>query len=146
MASTPSTCCARFGAEEAKIEDVFKRVRLGVRRASNGRQIPWESTSLEDDFYFIPPPDLKKLSQEELDRQFAEEAAEWDKAQAANAVKPVEDYLRRYPSGRFAELALVRLDRLLANDRASRKVKPRQHCGQSLYQGHRHPRPQLPSR
>ena len=32
---------------EARIEDVFKRVRLGVRRASGGRQIPWESTSLE---------------------------------------------------------------------------------------------------
>ena len=36
----------------AKIEDVFKRVRLNVRRQSQGRQIPWESTSLEEDFYF----------------------------------------------------------------------------------------------
>ena len=27
-------------------------VRLQVRRASQGRQIPWESTSLEDDFVF----------------------------------------------------------------------------------------------
>jgi len=36
----------------AKIEDVFKRVRLNVRQKSQGRQIPWESTSLEDDFYF----------------------------------------------------------------------------------------------
>jgi multidrug efflux pump subunit AcrA (membrane-fusion protein) len=35
-----------------KIEDVFKRVRLQVRRQSQGRQIPWESTSLEDDFMF----------------------------------------------------------------------------------------------
>lgn len=69
----------------AKIEDVFKRVRLAVRRASNGRQIPWESTSLEDDFYFVPPPELKKLSQEELDRQFAEELAAWQKVQAAVA-------------------------------------------------------------
>ncbi|MCB1958658.1 MAG: caspase family protein, partial [Rhodocyclaceae bacterium] len=59
-----------IGTPEAKIEDVFKRVRLAVRRASSGQQVPWESTSLEDDFYFIPPPDLKKLSQEELDRQF----------------------------------------------------------------------------
>ncbi len=67
----------------ARIEDVFKRVRLAVRRASNGRQIPWESTSLEDDFYFIPPPELKKLSQEELDRQFAEELAAWQKVQSA---------------------------------------------------------------
>lgn len=35
-----------------RIEDVFKRVRLQVRQHSNGRQIPWESTSLEDDFFF----------------------------------------------------------------------------------------------
>jgi hypothetical protein len=37
---------------DAKIEDVFKRVRLKVRLASKGQQVPWESTSLEDDFYF----------------------------------------------------------------------------------------------
>lgn len=37
---------------DAKIEDVFKRVRLKVRLASKGQQIPWESTSLEEDFYF----------------------------------------------------------------------------------------------
>jgi tetratricopeptide (TPR) repeat protein len=36
------------------IEDVFKRVRLGVRLDSNGSQVPWESTSLEGDFYFFP--------------------------------------------------------------------------------------------
>lgn len=70
---------------EAKIEDIFKRVRLNVRRASAGTQVPWESTSLEDDFYFVPPPELKKLSQEELDRQFAEELAVWEKAQKVAA-------------------------------------------------------------
>ena len=36
----------------AKIEDVFKRVRLQVRQKSQGRQIPWDSSSLEDDFAF----------------------------------------------------------------------------------------------
>ena len=38
----------------AKIEDVFKRVRYQVRKQSQGRQVPWESTSLESDFYFDP--------------------------------------------------------------------------------------------
>jgi hypothetical protein len=37
-----------------KIEEVFKRVRAAVRRDSAGRQTPWESTSLEGDFYFHP--------------------------------------------------------------------------------------------
>ena len=55
----------------AKIEDVFKRVRLNVRKQSQGRQIPWESTSLEDDFYFndgvkftIKPEELARIAAE----------------------------------------------------------------------------------
>ncbi|WP_022948426.1 caspase family protein [Methylohalobius crimeensis] len=37
------------------LEQVFKRVRNGVRRQTDGRQIPWEESSLTGDFYFIPP-------------------------------------------------------------------------------------------
>ena len=103
-----------IGTPEARIEDVFKRVRLAVRRASQGQQIPWESTSLEEDFYFLPPASIKKLSEEELARQFAEVAAVWERAQQSGQVAAVEDYLRRYPSGHFSELAAVRLDRMLA--------------------------------
>ena len=99
---------------ETKIEDVFKRVRLGVRRRSNGRQIPWESTSLEDDFWFIPPRELKKLADEEAERAFQQEAAAWQKADAAPSPAALEEYLRLYPSGRFAELAQLQLDTLLA--------------------------------
>ncbi|HEY5638176.1 MAG TPA: caspase family protein, partial [Burkholderiales bacterium] len=91
--------------KEAKIEDVFKRVRLGVRRKTNGAQIPWESTSLEDDFWFLPPAELKKLSEEEKEEAFTVELALWEKIAEAKDAAPFEDYLRRYPSGRFAELA-----------------------------------------
>ncbi len=35
-----------------KIEEVFKEVRKKVRELSTGKQIPWENTSLEGDFYF----------------------------------------------------------------------------------------------
>ena len=55
----------------AKIEDVFKRVRLNVRKQSQGRQIPWESTSLEDDFFFndgvkftFKPEELARMAAE----------------------------------------------------------------------------------
>ena len=108
---------------EAKIEDVFKRVRLGVRRASGGRQIPWESTSLEEDFYFVPPEQLRKLSAEEEEREFREELAVFEKARLAKDPTPVEAYLRRYPSGRFAELAQLRLDAALAAQ-GERPVEP----------------------
>ena len=98
---------------EAKIEDVFKRVRLAVRRGSNGLQIPWESTSLEEDFWFIPPKQLRKLAEDEAERAFLQEAELWKKADGAKAAAPLEEYLRRYPSGRFAELAQLQLDELL---------------------------------
>ncbi len=38
-----------------KLEDVFKSVRRHVRLTTREQQIPWESTSLELDFYFVPP-------------------------------------------------------------------------------------------
>jgi len=34
------------------IEQVFKKCRRRIDRATNGKQIPWESTSLTGDFYF----------------------------------------------------------------------------------------------
>jgi uncharacterized caspase-like protein len=123
---------------DAKIEDMFKRVRLNVRRASNGRQIPWESTSLEDDFYFVPPASIAKASQSELDRKYAEERELWQRAEATasaadrggrtvaeldGSIAALEGYLQLYPSGHFAELAQVRLDRLLAR-RGEQRVMP----------------------
>jgi hypothetical protein len=35
------------------IEQLFKRIRLEVNNTTNGRQIPWESSSLTSDFYFF---------------------------------------------------------------------------------------------
>ena len=39
-----------------KVEEVFKRTRFAVRQETGGRQVPWENTSLEGDFYFVPAP------------------------------------------------------------------------------------------
>ena len=38
----------------AKIEEVFKAVRVNVIKATAGEQIPWESSSLTGDYYFKP--------------------------------------------------------------------------------------------
>jgi hypothetical protein len=100
-------------APEAKIEDVFKRVRLGVRLKSNGAQIPWESTSLEEDFWFMPPDKLRALSEEDKEKEFRAELALWEKIRGAKDPGPFEGYLRRYPSGKFTELAQARLERVL---------------------------------
>lgn len=62
----------------AKVEDVFKRVRYNVRKTTSGRQIPWESTSLEEDYVFndgsrgqVDSQELDKLASEAKARQIA---------------------------------------------------------------------------
>lgn len=35
-----------------KLEEVFKRVRQAVRLKTNGRQVPWDASSIEGDFVF----------------------------------------------------------------------------------------------
>jgi len=37
------------------VEEVFKRVRVSVRERTQGKQTPWESSSLVGSFYFRPP-------------------------------------------------------------------------------------------
>jgi uncharacterized protein len=38
-----------------EITELFKRVKAAVREASDGRQVPWVSASLEGDFWLRPP-------------------------------------------------------------------------------------------
>ena len=97
---------------EAKIEDVLKRVRLAVRRKSEGRQIPWESTSLEDDFYFQPPVAIKKQSESELDRQFNEQKAAWDRIKDGKNVDDFYAFLSKYPGGFITEQAAFKIEQL----------------------------------
>lgn len=96
----------------AKIEDVLKRVRLGVRRQSAGRQVPWESTSLEDDFFFFPPKAGTPVSEAEQDRRLELEYAEWIQADKGHTPEALLGFLGRYPSGSFSELAQFKVDQL----------------------------------
>lgn len=56
-ANSPYTTALLAAAKEPglSIEDTFKRVRVAVNKATEGRQTPWDSSSLTDDFRFIGP-------------------------------------------------------------------------------------------
>ena len=55
---SPYTTALLTAAKEPgiPIEETFKRVRLQVNRATEGRQTPWDSSSLTDDFSFLAGP------------------------------------------------------------------------------------------
>ena len=95
-----------------RIEDALKRVRLNVRLASNGAQVPWESTSLESDIYLFP---TAPLSEAELERQLREEFETWSKIKTSPNPNDWIAYLRRFPNGKFAEVAQVRMRQLAAS-------------------------------
>ena len=101
-----------FSARETRIEDAFKRVRLNVRLASRGQQIPWESTSLESDIFLFPG--ARKLGEEALEKLFEAELAAWARIKNSKNAEDWVAYLREYPNGKFSEIAQVRLGRLLA--------------------------------
>ena len=98
---------------DTRIEDALKRVRLNVRLASQGRQIPWETTSLESDV-FLFNDGQKKLTEAELEKQVEADIAEWERIKSSRKLNDWVAYLRTFPNGRFAEIAQMRLARLLA--------------------------------
>ena len=68
---------ARMTTPGLSLERVFKRVRADVQQESNGKQVPWDSSSLIGYFYFLPLADslsggvevTDELSEEPLETQ-----------------------------------------------------------------------------
>ncbi len=113
-----------------RLEDAFKKVRSGVRRDSAGRQVPWESTSLEVDFFFRPAPPVATAPATPAVTPTATaapaapvpspspppppdpltiELAFWESLKGSTDPEDYRAYLRRYPEGQFASLARNRL-------------------------------------
>jgi hypothetical protein len=96
----------------AKIEDVFKRVRLNVRQQSQGRQIPWESTSLEEDFYFNTGVKVAKPDEKALETANKLQNEEWKKINTSVNPDDYFAFLQKYPLGSLTEEAQFKLDKL----------------------------------
>ena len=108
-----SNLLREFAVRGTRIEDAFKRVRLNVRLASKGAQVPWESTSLEEDVYLFPTP-RKNLTEAERDLLLEQEMASWLHVKSSTDPQALAGFIREYPSGSASELAQSRMSRLLA--------------------------------
>ena len=116
----------------ARIEDVFKRVRLGVRQASQGRQVPWESTSLEEEFFFDTTPPAPPPPRESEALALAEKRT-WERIRGNARAEDLFAFLLVFPEGQFAEQALFLLNRrteaLLRPAAAPLSTRPAQRTG-----------------
>lgn len=87
----------------AKVEDVFKRVRSAVRRESKDKQVPWEATSLEGDFYFIAPTDKAPSASAALEESM------WALVKNSSDVLELKAFVARFPASVHAPEVLARL-------------------------------------
>jgi hypothetical protein len=93
-----------------KVEDVFKRVRIAVSKASNGSQTPWESSSLTGEFFFQLPKTSAgpAIAQSGVDS----DVVFWQTIKDSKEAEDFADYLKRYPQGQFASIAERRVKAL----------------------------------
>lgn len=97
----------------ARLEDVFKRVRLQVRLISAGRQIPSDSSNLDEAFSFdsgfakTEPADAKLRQQ-----RYEAERVAWERIKTSTRAADFFDFLQRYPNGFISEMAQFRADQL----------------------------------
>lgn len=102
-----------FAVPHVSLEDSLKRVRMGVRVASLGRQIPWESTSLEDRFYLYPPPAGTPANIESLEASIKDELESWLKVKQNKSINALVGFLQTFPNGNLSQLAQHSLDEML---------------------------------
>jgi len=107
-----------LGVPATRLEDALKRVRLAVRIASKGAQVPWESTSLESDVFLFPA--TKKLTEAELEAEIQRDLDAWNRTKGSKDTRDWIAYLQEHPSGRFAEIAQSRLAYFNARDELAR--------------------------
>lgn len=96
------------------IEEVFKRTRQSVMRTTSNVQVPWEHSSLTGRFFFVPqtnatPDGRDHLATGETDVRLVE-LTEWERAKNADEVPAYKAFLKKYPSGAFAELAAYKIE------------------------------------
>ena len=94
--------------EGLTIEQVFKGVRRGVEQETSGDQTPWETSSLNGDFFFTLPKEEKKIDvKNALTSISAQEA--WKLISGSTSVFSFINFVKLYPDSSYAELAKTRV-------------------------------------
>jgi carboxyl-terminal processing protease len=107
------------------LAEVFRAVRKSVIKATNQKQVPWDSWSLTDPYYFVPATNTAEAQPEQQSKPSEQfELAFWDSIKNSNNPADFEAYLAQYPSGPFAALAKNRLNSLKTTQMAERTVVP----------------------
>lgn len=110
---------ANLHAQGLRVEDVFKRVRIGVTEESQGQQVPWENTSLTSDFYFIPPSgEVAGAGAPDAEQQRIQMAI------ATRNKAELRKYLELSPTGRLRTQVAAAYESVIAGEPTRAAVEP----------------------
>ncbi len=110
-----------LGEPGLPVEEVFKRVRIAVAKASNEAQMPWEASSLTGAMYFVPQT---ATNQPPPSGGADKEALFWQSIQGSRNAADFEDYITQFPNGTFAGLARRRLEDMKGGKSTQTAVLP----------------------
>jgi hypothetical protein len=98
------------------ISEVMIAVRNGVLKQTNGKQVPWEHSSLTGHFFFAPaaPEEAAPLAGANAKDPAAVEFAFWDTIKNSSNSRLFEAYIKRYPTGTFSEIARIKIEEIAA--------------------------------
>jgi hypothetical protein len=99
-----------------EVRQMTSKVRGDVEAQTDGKQIPWDSSSLLGDFYFDPKTTGERVIREinGPNPQIDLDALFWESIKNSKNPKDFSAYLLKFPQGVFAELARNRLAELNA--------------------------------
>ena len=87
------------------IEQLFKEVRIGVGKDTGDRQVPWESSSLKGNFFFIAPdPSLSAEAQKQHLEKAVAEAVRREQDKLAAQQREMQAMIREMLAKQRAEL------------------------------------------
>jgi len=131
-ANSPFTASLAAALEEPArpIEQIFKEVRRTVIAATNGRQTPWDSSSLVQDFYFAEPAPAQTAAvtpAQTVDRGVAEptpaEVSLWQSVSKSGDPGRIALFLQLFPKSGFADEARTLMIQALATGALSQQEK-----------------------
>lgn len=86
------------------VRQVFDHVREKVMERTRGKQEPWENSAVYREFHFVPPTTKVEISEIE--------ALLWDKVALLDSAESYQQYINRFPTGRFSALARQKIENI----------------------------------
>ena len=92
-----------------RLEEVFKRVRADVQQDSSNKQVPWDSSSVTGDFFFVPAEGVTTTvtTESASNQDFAAQA--WDVIKDSEDPAILEEFIKMFPDTPQRNLAKLKL-------------------------------------